>query len=369
MNDTEHKANPFTPTFGSIPPLFAGRKYVMNDILYGLKAGPGDPNRASLFVGARGSGKTALLAKIAEDASAKGWISVNVTALPGMLDDILEQAYVGARNYLAPETGSRVTGVSVGGVGIKREFIDRPQGNWRTQMNALLDALAEHSVGLLITVDEIDTTDEMRSLAATFQHFVRERREVALLLAGLPQNVSALLTDKSVSFLRRSVRHHLGIIHEKHEVRETIKRTVELSGRKISDIALEKATDASAGYPFLIQLVGYHIWRQNPEKDEIDEADADEGIRYALADMDSRILELIVSELSDLDLEFLKAMLLDEGVSQLSTIAERLDRDINTVSQYRLRLIEQGVIGSRGRGKVGFEMPMLKDYLLRNYTF
>ena len=60
-------------------------------------------------------------------------------------------------------------------------------------------------------------------------------------------------------------------------------------------------------------------------------------------------------------------MLEDEGDSQVGDIAERIEKDANYTNQYRLRLIGQGVIGSRGRGKVGFEMPMLRDYLLRNY--
>jgi DNA replication protein DnaC len=60
--------NPFTPTFGSIPPLFAGRERMIEDVVTGLDNAPGDPNRSTIFIGARGTGKTALLAKIAEEA-------------------------------------------------------------------------------------------------------------------------------------------------------------------------------------------------------------------------------------------------------------------------------------------------------------
>jgi hypothetical protein len=30
---------------------------------------------------------------------------------------------------------------------------------------------------------------------------------------------------------------------------------------------------------------------------------------------------------------------------------------------YRARLIEQGIIGSRGHGKVAFDLPMFREYL------
>ena len=35
----------------------------------------------------------------------------------------------------------------------------------------------------------------------------------------------------------------------------------------------------------------------------------------------------------------------------------------NYASQYRARLIEQGIIGERGRGRVGFDLPYFKEYL------
>lgn len=50
----------------------------------------------------------------------------------------------------------------------------------------------------MITVDEIDASlDEMTKLVTVYQHFVREDRKVALLMAGLPYRVSSLLSGKS----------------------------------------------------------------------------------------------------------------------------------------------------------------------------
>jgi len=360
------RVNPFTPSFGSVPLLFAGREQVTEDVLLGLKGNHGEPNRISLFVGPRGSGKTALLTKIASEAEPKAWISANVTAMPGMLEDIFERTQEAAIEFVETSAGSRLTGLNFSGFGFTREIIEARQGNWRTRMNAVIDELNEQSIGLLITVDEVILDlDELRVLVATFQHFIREQKEVALLMAGLPHNVSALLQDKTISFLRRAVQHQLGVIHETHEVRETIKKTIELSGRTIQEEALNRATEATGGFPFLIQLVGYHIWRQNPNSDEISLANAQEGIHFALADMESRIFKVTERELSENDLRFLEAMLSDKESSSLADIAERLSVSMNYAGQYRLRLIEQGIIGARGRGKVGFELPFFREYLER----
>jgi hypothetical protein len=66
------KNNPFTPTFGSIPLHLAGRERLISDVLNGLKNDPGDPNRATIHIGARGSGKTVLLTKIALRDGSRG---------------------------------------------------------------------------------------------------------------------------------------------------------------------------------------------------------------------------------------------------------------------------------------------------------
>ena len=82
--------------------------------------------------------------------------------------------------------------------------------NWRTRMNRLFKSLEKYDIGLRITIDEIRVTlGEMIAFASTYQLFVREGKRVGLLMAGLPQQVSALLRDESVSFLRRCVQHHL----------------------------------------------------------------------------------------------------------------------------------------------------------------
>lgn len=56
-------------------------------------------------------------------------------------------------------------------------------------------------------------------------------------------------------------------------------------------------------------------------------------------------------------------MLADGGESKIADVAERMGVKSNYASQYRARLIEQGIIGERGRGRVGFDLPYFKEYL------
>jgi hypothetical protein len=358
--------NPFTPTFGSIPFYLAGRDKIIRDIMEGLDNGPGDPNRATLFVGARGSGKTVLLAKIADEASAGGWICANVNATPDMLDEILIQIRDNTEELLSPESLSYITSISVAGVGISRNVNkDNRKITWRSEMTAILKELNEKNTGLLITVDELDVRIEaLRVLITTFQHFVREGREVALIMAGLPPKVSNLFRDDSISFLRRAFQHQLAAIEES-EVRYSMKRTIEMAGRTIKNEALDLAVNNAKGFPFMIQLIGYHIWRQHPEDENISIEDTKEGIVLAGNDLERMIYETTYRELSEKDIAFLTAMLEDNEYSIISNISNRMNVTPKYAGMYRKRLIEQGIISSIGHGKVAFDLPMFREYVER----
>jgi hypothetical protein len=181
-------------------------------------------------------------------------------------------------------------------------------------------------------------------------------------MAGLPQKVSDLLRDDDISFLRRATQHHLEPI-EDNDVRYSIKRTTELAGRKIEKNALDLAVATTKGFPFMIQLIGYHMWKQSPENKIISHHDAEEGIIFAQNDLEKMIFGATYRELSDKEVAFLKAMLEDEEFSSIADIAKRMGVSPKYAGTYRLRLIEQGIIGSRGYGKVGFDLPMFRDYL------
>ena len=185
-------------------------------------------------------------------------------------------------------------------------------------MEVIIEQLNERDIGLLITVDEIDPDlDEMVELSAVYQHFIREGRKVALFMAGLPSNVSTLINNKTVSFLRRAQTERLGRIAD-YDIEDAFRKTVQENGRIPDEAGLKCAVEKIAGFPFLMQLVGYRAWDASPESQTI----------------------------------------------SFSDLVARLDRSSAQVAQYRKRLIEAGVIGERGRGVVGFDLPYFREYLI-----
>lgn len=355
--------NPFTPSFGEVPAFMAGRGEVISSIVRALEGARRSPYLTCAISGARGTGKTSILTLAGDEAERRGWMSVDVTSLPGMLESIYELACDASAHLLPQGGGARPTSVSIAGVGASWEYPAVEGRGWRSRMAALLDMLAEHDAGLLITVDEVrPDCDELVQLVAAYQHFVRERRRVGLLLAGLPRSMSQLISSESVSFLRRAQRVTLGNIAD-FEARRTFEKTIELGGRSASGEALDVMVSAAAGYPFMIQLVGYRVWDASEGSAQVSPDHAREGCELARLEFAERILGPTYRELSSGDRRFLAAMLDDEGASELGEIARRLDRGNSYAAQYKRRLLDQGVIDENFEGLLRFAMPGMREFV------
>lgn len=358
--------NPFKPTAGATPPLLVGRQHLVDELAESLDDGPGAPGRLSIFTGARGVGKTVMLTEAGAQARPRGWIVLDETATPGLLDRLLA-AVVTARQNLdfTPRSRRAVTGVNLTGLGGVQWA--GPEQAREVQLRAALELLVTQleskGTGLLITIDEVHrgAQDDMRSLAATYQHLVREQRDVALVVAGLPSSVSELLNDDVLTFLRRASQHTLADV-PLDEVRTAFEDTITSSGRSVSPEALDIAADATGGYPFMIQLVGYHVWRRARDL-VVDAQAARAGVVDARVRLGATVHATNLASLSDIDRTYLLAMAQDDGPSRTGDIAARLGRGSNYGSVYRARLIAAGVIRDSGYGWVDFAVPYLREYL------
>lgn len=365
--------NPFRPSFGTTPPVLAGRDVLAAVFGDALDDGPGAPGRATLYTGARGVGKTVMLNEAEAQAKERGWVVISETATKGLVTRMTNDHLPYLAGVLGlEETDQHITGVTLpmGLGGITRKVEEEPTAprTLRRQMDAITDHLHRNGTGLLITLDEVHAGDkaELRELGAAIQHAFREERQVAFVAAGLPAAVDDLLADRVLTFLRRAERHHLGPV-DLPDASDAIRRPIEDAGRHIDAEALAAATAATGGYPFLIQLIGYHTWLTS-DRGRYDSSDVAEGIVRARARLGALTYEPAVRDLSPTDRAFLYAMLADvrpdgTGESAVADIAERMEVSGTYVSQYRLRLIGSDLIRSSGRGRVEFAMPYFAEYL------
>lgn len=355
-------ANPFTPAFGTIPLYPAGRDRILSDFSYAFQNYHGNPLLNGLLVGPRGSGKTSLLNMIADESKKHGWLAVSTVAQPGMLEDIYQQLLIQAAE-LTDKKARKVSSVQIGKIGISFQNDQEVSFNWRNRMDLILKQLSEYGTGLLILIDEtIADEPEMIELTSAYQLLKGKYEKTALMMAGLPSNISALLNEKSVTFLRRAHRIYLGKIAD-HDIEIAFRKSVESEGKRIETDALALAVNAIDGYAYMMQLVGYYTWK-TADGNIIDCEDAKNGIKYAKADFREGVLESTYRELSANDRKFLFAMLEDPKESTLKNIAARMNKTAGYASTYKSRLLMNGVIEENPGKTFSIILPSFREYLM-----
>jgi hypothetical protein len=371
--------NPFKPSFGISPPIVAGRQDLIDEFETGLLEGPGAPSRATVYEGLRGIGKTVMLNEVSRVARGLGWVIVSETLTPGFLERIIREHLPLLLQQFDGKTGRHFTGLtaplSLGGVTWENAEKHPAGVGLRSEITELA-ALVKG--GILFTLDELHRTknSELLIFCAEIQQAFREELSVAFVGAGLPVAVDELLAgdDTPITFLRRAERPRLGTV-DVEEVRRALRTPIESGGRQIGDEALELAVaatqdgDREGGYPFLIQLVGYNAWNQHRDRMEITTADVEAGISVARRKLGTAVLGPILSDLPAVQRTFLLAMAHDDGPSKMKDIGDRLQVSKNYASQYRLRLIEAGVIAAIDHGQIDFTLPQMRDYLRTQAAF
>jgi hypothetical protein len=366
-----YRSNPFTPSFGVTPPKLVGRDDELIGFREALISGPGAPGRSMLFTGTRGSGKTVLLNTVESIARQRGWFVIAETARKNFASALTDTIIPRILMAEDPDvTDSRITGVNasvlgVGG-GFNREISEKHlvKPNFRARLEDLVDLAERRGVGVLLSVDEVHRTpiDDMREIAQAVQHCFRASRQVAFVAAGLPSAVADILNDDVISFLRRSEQFRLGTLTEP-DAAQAIAVPIHDMGKRITDSALRMAADATHGFPFLTQLIGYHSWIAADTEVVITTEHVEYGATRARRQLDTQVFEPALHDLSEKDQDFLAAMSADDGPSQLSAVAQRMGVDRNYINRYRKRLIAADMIVPSGRGRVDFTMPYLREYL------
>jgi hypothetical protein len=356
----------FLPAFGNRPKHSIGRRGLTTDFIEGLSLPTGHHKRATLLIGQRGTGKTALLLEFAELAERNNYVPARVTASDDMLAEIIQTIQVNGTRFI-PDSKTRVKGFSAGALGFSfgLTFTDETetQFGFRIKLGLLSDELAKHGKGILILVDEVrSNTPQMRSLATTYQHLIGEGKNIAITMAGLPSSMSAVLNDDILTFLNRAHKLYLEPLPY-GEISVCYATEFANQGKTIKPNLLEEIVIATKGYPYLFQLIGYYILSYAQSSDVITAEIVEQTIRSSKREMIDSIFSAALKPISARDRDFLQAMAKDIKDSRIADIKERMGVTQSYAQTYRTRLIEAGVIAPTRRGELTFVIPYLGEYL------
>jgi len=360
--------NPFNPSFGRKPERFIGRSAMVYNVLDAIE-NPNSPWRTTLFIGVRGSGKTALLSGIQKSVDSKKVICVSVSPDVDFLDNVVGTLFQnipkGVKDVLP-----QITKISTG-LGLHFDFKKEKElpafaTTFRYQITELLKVVKKRGYSVLFLLDEAQKhTEEMRTFISTYQHLIREEYPVSLVMASLPHVISDILNDDILTFLRRAKRVHLEYVDVALVELDYREVFVGLIDETELDI-VEKAANATYGYPYLIQLVGFFLWNElKGGSDASIHSIYEKTMIQAKAELYVNVHDLLYQELSKRDREFVFAMAVDEEASQMKDIAHRMKRGMNYISNYRARLLDTGFIKEAGHGRVDFALPYMREHLRR----
>ena len=370
--------NPFKPTAGKMPPILIGRQSIIDDFKEGLENGAGAPGRLMLITGQRRYGKTVMLTELGRVAKDAGWEVISETASEGMCDRLVSALVRPGMKLrgvnVQPSIGvSGILNASLGGASFS---VDQIALTLREVVNQRL-AKMPRGKGIVFTIDEAQAASmaDMVALATTIQHVIRDedmrdvsdsdKHGVAFVFAALPSLMDELLHERVLTFLRRSVQHDLGLVAYP-DVRSAYIEVVREGGLAIDSEVAELAAEASDGYPYMIQLVGYYMWRAAEVRGskEIEEADVIQGKKDALVLLDDAVCAPLFDGLTAAQKLFVKAVAKEAPQpAKVSEIANRAHRSASWVSKYRASLIKERVVESAGYGLVRLSASHLAEYV------
>lgn len=354
--------NPFNPSFGRVPPIFLGREAQLDAVVSGLES-PNSPYQTTLVYGQRGVGKTAFLADVCNSLSDDpAWIVANLPSSGNLLQGLAQQIVAKSPHDLRKVLDS-LEGVTVSAFGVQVGY-DRQNllgTDYQTVLERLLGRLRDKGTSVLVAIDEVTASEDIRTFASVYQILMREGLSIALIMTGLPKNVSELQNDKVLTFLLRSARAVLPPL-DLVSVKMSYKSTFASGGRQVGEETLDQMARCTQGYAYAFQLLGYLLWETGEKKVGRDtlESVLDPYREQLYRNAYAKIYE----GLSPMDQKFLLAMAQDkEATVSMRAISERMGKPASYLSNYRRRLMDDEVIVAAGRGSVRFALPFFDQYV------
>ena len=283
MGRAPARENPFRPGAGAIPPVLAGRDAdldVAGRLLDSLVRGRA-PSQGLLFFGPRGNGKTALLARIAEETRRR---RMRAEDLPGASfrdpDTLTRQLQENAGL-----TGRRLKGVKAGGFAVSSE----PGPPTKNAAKLLARWIGEGNPPLVILLDEAHTIepDAGRIFFNAVQAATGASLPLLLVAAGTPDAPHRL--RKAGTFTERALRRRRVGRLTRPDTLRALEEPARNSGLPMAEEAAAFLAAQSQDYPYFIQWLGSAAWESAVDADarEITMESAREGTAAARPDLET----------------------------------------------------------------------------------
>lgn len=339
--------NPFTLSFGKEPKEYIIRTNEYREI---IEAFSSDNPVSNVFIitGVRGSGKTVLLSSLYKCFDIQDdFVAVDLNTRVDMLEALASSIYDKTpikHRYLKPEFSFSFSGISLSLKG------EKPVSSISQLLEQMLLIFKKAHKKLLITVDDIDTGDNMKTFVKEFQSLYRKDLPVYLIATGLYSAVDVLEQQEGLTFLQRGQKRYLAPLNIRY---------IASSYREIFNISEEESitlANLTKGYAFAYQTLGYLFFESKERK--IDEKLLREYDYY----LEEYVYRRLYSDLPDKEKRILMAL----SINKLKTNKELVDAGVITnqeIYRYKDRLSKRGICDISTRGEIKIILPRFEDFI------
>ena len=338
------KSNPYNLTFGKEPTQMISRIKQTEEIMDNFTSdNPGQ--QIYMITGVRGSGKTVFMTTIQKRIQTDdSWIVVELNSSGNMLQELTSKLYNikgMPRKYAADGINLSFWGL---GVNIRKET---PITDPVTAIERMLDRIAKDKKKILITIDEVYNSPEMKYFAGTLQMLIRHDYPVFIIMTGLYENINRLQNEDNLTFLYRAPKIYLSALNT-YRMAEHYEMIPGIS----KDGALEMAR-LTKGYPFAFQVFGYFTYGKG-------------SFEKSLPEIKSYLYEYVYDklwiELSEKEKKLLELIAI-KNKKDVKSLRETFNTGSNEFSIYRDRLIKKGILDGSRRGYLDLTLPFFEDYI------
>lgn len=385
--------NPFTPGFGNLPRVFAGRRAEFADLdLMVERLLDGTYEQARMVTADRGFGKTSLLREFEQEQRELGRWVVRAAATRGdavvgrlcrqLADLLADRDLAAAMSHGLRDALARLSGVEIGPGGVSVDLERVVEVDRGADLARLLEGGARlaraHGTVLLVLVDEaqnigIDAIGDLFYAVQEVQGMVVESRDeisgalrrdslpLGVVVAGLPGLVERLRRAGS-TFGERSRPMRLRALSAA-DLREGLRALVREGGVDIDADALHRLAEASGGYPYFLHVYGQQVFNAGTT-DVITLDQVEQGVAAAdplVADFHDQRLR----ELGERQREYLRAAAgLAPGQRTTRGIAAAMGMASSALGSTQQALVERhGLLRVDPDGRLVFTLPGLDDHL------
>ena len=380
--------NPFAPGAGNPPPELAGRQAILDKAAIVLERTVQQRHAKSfMLVGLRGVGKTVLLNRIGQMAGERKlkWHLIESPEdkpLPDLLVPALRRIMLSLGNVAAVgdavRRGLRVLGSFAKSLKVKYEGLEvgvdvekgvADSGDLDSDLADLFVAVGEAAKamrsGIVLLIDELQYVSEaeLSSLIMAIHRTSQRQLPVVLIAAGLPQLVGNM--GRSKSYAERLFDFPVVGPLDRPDAITAIVEPIAREHESIAKRAVGELIDKAAGYPFFIQVWGYHCWNE-ASKSPITLADVKRAEPNVIRDLDESFFRVRFDRLSPSEKRYLRAMAeLGQGPHRSGEVADKLGVKVQSVAPTRSSLIHKGMIYSPQHGDTAFTVPLFDAFLKR----